>query len=64
MLIVKVKDGEKIERALKRWKNKVRNTKQLKELRERKEFKKKSVKRRDQINKAKHVQKLKDQENS
>jgi small subunit ribosomal protein S21 len=64
MLIVKVKEGEKIERALKRWKNKVRNTKQLKELRERKEFKKKSVKRRDQINKAKHVQKLKDQENS
>ena len=62
MLIIKVKDGEKIDRALKRYKNKYNKTKVMKELRDRQEFKKKSVKRRQQIKKAIYVQKLKDEE--
>jgi small subunit ribosomal protein S21 len=45
MLKVQVKNG-KIDRALKVLKNKVRNTKQTKELRDRKEFTKKSEKKR------------------
>lgn len=58
MLKVKVKNG-KIEGALKQLKRKVRNTKQQQELRDRQEYTKPSVKRRDVINKAKHKQKKK-----
>ena len=60
MLIIKVKEGEKIDKALRRWKNKVRKTKQSEDLRNRKEFTKKSVKRRDEISKARHKQKSKE----
>lgn len=59
MLIIKVKEGESIERALKRYKRKHRNIKVVNEIRERKHFTKKSVKRREQIQKAEYVQKLK-----
>jgi len=62
MLIIKVKEGEKIERALKRYKNKHRKTKVMNEVRDRKNFKKKSVKRREEKNKAIYIQKLKDSE--
>ena len=62
MLIIKVKEGEKIERALKRYKTKYTKTKIGKELRERKNFKKKSVKRRDELNKAIYIQNIKDSE--
>ena len=62
MLIIKVKDGEKIDRALKRYKRKYGKTKVMKGIRERKEFKKKSVKRRQEIKKAIYVQKLRDEE--
>ena len=51
MLIVKVKDGEKIERALKRLKRKYRDTKTLQKLRDNKHFTKPSVARRKQIQK-------------
>lgn len=56
MLLVKV-EGTTIEKALKTLKRKWHKTKTLKELRERKEFKKKSVKRRDEIKKAQYVEK-------
>lgn len=56
MLIVKVKPGEKIENAIKKWKNKVRDSKQNNELKDRKEFKKKSVKKREVISRAKYKQ--------
>jgi len=46
MLIIKVKKGEQITRALKRYKQKVRNTKLTKEVRERKEYIKPSAKKR------------------
>jgi small subunit ribosomal protein S21 len=62
MLIVKIEGKETIERAVKKLKRKFDNAKIGKFLRERKEFKKKSVKRRDQIKKAKYIQKLKDAE--
>ena len=62
MLIIKVKEGEKIERALKRYKNKHRNTKVMQEVRERKNFKKKSVKKREEKNKAIYIQSIKNEE--
>ena len=43
MLIVQVKDGENIERALKRYKNKFNSTKTVRELRQRKEYIKPTV---------------------
>jgi small subunit ribosomal protein S21 len=58
MLIIKVKEGESIERALKRYKRKHRNIKVVNEIRERKHFTKKSVRRRKEIQKAEYVQKL------
>jgi small subunit ribosomal protein S21 len=58
MLIINV-DGRGIEKALKELKSKVIKTKQNKKLFERKEFVKESVKRRKEIQKATHIQKLK-----
>ena len=57
MLIVKVGKNVTLEKALKIYKSKVIKTRQSKELNERKEFQKKSVKRRNEISKAKYVQK-------
>lgn len=54
MLIIPIKDGENIERALKRYKNKYRKTKQLNNLREKKHFTKKSAQRREEIAKARY----------
>lgn len=56
MIIIKVDDS--IEKALKKWKRKFESTKTLKELRERKEYKKKSVKRRNEILRAAHKESL------
>lgn len=61
MLIVEVKNNN-IEKALKVLKGKVIKTKQLDLLRGKKEFQKKSVKRRTEINHAKYVQSKKDSE--
>lgn len=52
MLIIEIKDSESIDRALKRYKRKVQNVRQIQELRKRKEFTKPSVERRNQILKA------------
>lgn len=60
MLIIDVKRADSIERALKILKRKVADTKQLQNLRNRKEFEKPSVKRRAEITKAKYIQKKKD----
>jgi ribosomal protein S21 len=58
MLKVKVRDGKGgIEKALKEYKSKVIKTRQMRELQDRKEFKKKSVKRREQRKKAIYVHK-------
>ncbi len=60
MFIVKIEGKETIERAVKKLKRKFDNAKVGKQLRERKEFKKKSVKRRDELKKAAYKQKIKD----
>ncbi len=62
MLIIPVKEGESIDRALKRFKRKFDQTKMMRQIRERKEFVKPSVKRRQQILKAKYIQRLRDME--
>ena len=62
MLQIPVKEGESIERALKKYKKKFERTGVLKELRERKEYTKKSIVRRQQIIKAEYVEKLKSAE--
>ena len=62
MLIIPVKKGESIERVLKRYKRKVQKTQVLTNLKKRKEYEKPSTKRRQQIIKAKHVQRLKDKQ--
>lgn len=58
MIIVPVKEGENIERALKRFKRKFEKTGAIRELRARKAFEKPSVKKRIQMQKAIYVQHL------
>ena len=58
MIIVPIKEGENIERALKKFKRKFEKTGIVKELRNRKNFEKPSVMRRDELKKAIYVQKL------
>ena len=62
MLIIPIKDGENIDRALKRFKRKFDKTGTKRSLQTRKEFVKPSIKRRAVIHKAQHVQRLRDQE--
>jgi small subunit ribosomal protein S21 len=52
MLIIERKDGESIDRMLRRYKRKHRNVKLRNELRRRKEFTKPSVNRRKEVLKA------------
>jgi len=56
MIIVNIKSGDNIERALKTLKSKVIKTKQNQKLNEKREYTKKSVVRRAQILKAKYIQ--------
>ena len=58
MIIVPIKEGENIERALKRFKRKFEKTGAIRELRARKTFVKPSVRRRTEIQKAIYVQKM------
>lgn len=62
MLIIPVKDGENIDRALKRYKRKFDRTKTMKQLRTRKQFTKPSVLKRAGMIKAKYVQRLRTEE--
>ncbi|EGV42697.1 30S ribosomal protein S21 [Bizionia argentinensis JUB59] len=62
MLRIEIKEGENIERALKRYKRKHRNVKVMQNLRENQYFTKPSVKRRRLISKAAYIQNLRDQE--
>jgi len=57
MLIVEVNEKQPIERALKILKRKWDKTKAMKELRDRKNFKKKSDKKRDMLKRAEYIQK-------
>ncbi len=63
MLIVPIKEGENIDRALKRYKRKFDRTGRKRALQTRKQFTKPSVARRAQVQKAQYIQKLRDAEN-
>lgn len=62
MLIIPVKEGESIDRALKKFKKKFEKTGVVKELRSRQAYTKPSVRRRDEIKHAVFVGKLKQAE--
>ncbi len=62
MIIVPVKEGDNIERALKRFKRKYEKTGIVKELRRRQAFEKPSVTNRKKMMKAVYVQHLRAQE--
>jgi len=62
MIIIPVKEGENIDRALKRYKRKFEKTGTMRELRERQRFTKPSIKRREQKLKAIYVQGLRQAE--
>lgn len=62
MLIIPVKEGESIERALKKYKKKFERTGVIKELRERQKYTKPSVVNREQRLKAIYKQHLRDLE--
>jgi small subunit ribosomal protein S21 len=63
MLIVKVKENESIDKALKRFKKKFEQTKVLKEIRRRAHYTKPSVEQRDKDIRAKYKQAMYAQEN-
>ena len=58
MIIVPVKEGDSIEKALKKFKRKFEKTGAIRELRARKAFMKPSVKKRMQMQKAIYVQQM------
>ncbi|KAA8482218.1 small subunit ribosomal protein S21 [Arcticibacter tournemirensis] len=58
MIIINVKDGESLDKALKRFKKKFEKTGVLRELRSRQAFEKKSVSRRNVVKRAVYKQTL------
>jgi small subunit ribosomal protein S21 len=56
MLIIPIKEGENIERALKKYKKKFEKTKVMLQLRERKQFEKPSITKRQQVIRATYKQ--------
>jgi small subunit ribosomal protein S21 len=60
MLIIPIKDGENIDRALKRYKRKFDKTKTIRQLRARTAFIKPSVKNRIKVQKAAYIQNMRD----
>ena len=62
MLIIPIKEGESIDRALKRFNRKFDKTGTMRQLRTRKQFTKPSVKRRAIVQKAQYIQSLRDAE--
>ena len=60
MLMIPIKDGENIDRALKRYKRKFDKPGTVRQLRARQAFTKPSVVRRAQIQKAQYIQGLRD----
>ena len=63
MLIIPIKEGENIDRALKRFKRKFDKTQTKRQLQTRKQFNKPSIVRRAQVQKAQYIQGLRDAEN-
>jgi small subunit ribosomal protein S21 len=64
MIIVPIKEGENIDRALKKYKRKFEKTGVVRELRDRQKFTKPSVKKREQKLKAIYIQQLRNEEDA
>jgi small subunit ribosomal protein S21 len=62
MIVIPVKEGENIERALKKFKRKFEKTGVIKELRERQAFIKPSIKRRQEVKHAIYIQQLQEKD--
>ena len=63
MLIIEIKEGENIDRAIKRYRRKYKNVKLMKQIRDHQQYTKKSEKRRETIKKAQYKEKfLREQE--
>ncbi|MCF8459432.1 MAG: 30S ribosomal protein S21 [Flavobacteriales bacterium] len=62
MLIIPVKEGESIEKSLKKFKRKFEKTGAMRDLRNRKQYVKPSVERRKEMKKAAYVQGLRIQD--
>ena len=62
MIVIPIKEGENIERALKKFKRKFEKTGVVKELRSRQAFEKPSITKRQQKLKAIYIQQLQQQE--
>ena len=62
MIIVPVKEGENIERSLKKFKRKFEKTGVIRELRARQAFIKPSVRRREEVKKAIYIQHMQQDE--
>ncbi|PID90009.1 MAG: 30S ribosomal protein S21 [Bacteroidetes bacterium] len=62
MIIIPVKEGEQIDRPLKRFKRKFDRTGTMREIRRRRFFTKPSVVRREEILHARYVQQMQDKE--
>ena len=58
MLIIPIKEGENIERALKKYKKKFEKTKVMLQLRERKQFEKPSITKRQENIRASYKQRM------
>ncbi|MFO7852099.1 MAG: 30S ribosomal protein S21 [Bacteroidota bacterium] len=62
MIIIPVKEGENIDRALKKFKRKFEKTGVVRELRNRQAYIKPSVRRREEVKKAAYKQQLQEEE--
>jgi len=62
MIVVPIKEGENIERALKKFKRKFEKTGIMKELRSRQAFTKPSITRREAVKKAIYIQNIQQKE--
>jgi small subunit ribosomal protein S21 len=62
MIVVPLKEGENIERALKKFKRKFEKTGVVKELRDRQAFTKPSVRKRELLKKAIYIQQIQQKE--
>ncbi|MDX9695691.1 MAG: 30S ribosomal protein S21 [Bacteroidales bacterium] len=62
MIVVPLKEGENIERALKKFKRKFEKTGVVKELRDRQAFTKPSVRKRELLKKAIYIQQMQQKE--
>jgi small subunit ribosomal protein S21 len=62
MLVIQIKEGEGIDRALKRYKRKFDKTGTMRQLRSRQAFQKKSISRRMEVIKAAYIQNMRREE--